>query len=82
LQLVNAHNKFLVFDFLTLKLIPHESTISSRKERHLSRAETMAIVVSRDFKHNRFIRFDIDDGTCFIPYILWINQETSCHFSR
>ncbi|WMV26258.1 hypothetical protein MTR67_019643 [Solanum verrucosum] len=82
LPLVNTRIKFLAFDFLTLKLIPHESTIFSHKGRHLSRVETMGIAVSKDFKPNRFIKFDIDDGTGCIPCILWINQETLRHFSR
>ncbi|KAH0730841.1 CST complex subunit STN1 [Solanum tuberosum] len=82
LQLVNTHVKLLAFDFLTLKPIPHESTIFFRKGRRLSRAETVGIVVSRDFKPNRFIKFDIDDGTGCIPCILWLNHESSHHFSR
>ncbi|KAK4723013.1 hypothetical protein R3W88_013246 [Solanum pinnatisectum] len=82
LQLVNTHIKFLAFDFLTLKPIPHESTIFSRKRRHISRAWTMGIVVNRDFKPNRYIKFDIDDGNDCIPSILWINQKTSRHFCR
>ncbi|WMV29189.1 hypothetical protein MTR67_022574 [Solanum verrucosum] len=82
LQLVNTHIKFLAFDFLTLKPIPHESTNFSLKGRHLSCTKTMSIVVSRDFKPNRFIKLDIDDGTSCIPCILWINQETSRHFSH
>lgn len=82
LQLVNTHVKLLAFDFLTLKPIPHEPTVFSRKGRRLSRAETVGIVVTRDFKPNRFIKFDIDDGTGCIPCILWLNQESSHHFSR
>ncbi|XP_049409189.1 CST complex subunit STN1 [Solanum stenotomum] len=77
LQLVNTHVKLLAFDFLTLKPIPHESTIFFRKGRRLSRAETVGMVVSRDFKPNRFIKFDIDDGTGCIPCILWLNHESS-----
>ncbi|WMV22685.1 hypothetical protein MTR67_016070, partial [Solanum verrucosum] len=69
-ELVNTHIKFLAFDFLTLKPIPHESIIFSRKGRHLSRAEIMSIVVSRDFKSNRFIKFDIDDSIDCIPCII------------
>ncbi|WMV19766.1 hypothetical protein MTR67_013151 [Solanum verrucosum] len=81
LLFVNTHIKSLAFDFLTLKLIPHESTIFSHKGRHLSRTETMGIVLSIDFKPNRFIKFNIDDCTNCIPCI-WINQETSSHFSH
>ncbi|KAK4372065.1 hypothetical protein RND71_007449 [Anisodus tanguticus] len=82
LQLLNTHVKLLAFDFLTLKPIPHEPTSFCRKGKRLSRAETVGIVVSRDFKPNRFLKFDIDDGTGCIPCVLWLNQETSRHFSR
>ncbi|KAG5582606.1 hypothetical protein H5410_053233 [Solanum commersonii] len=77
LQLVNTHVKLLAFDFLTLKQIPHEPAIFSCKGRRLLHAETMGIIVNRYFKPNRFIKFDIDDGTSYI-----LNRETSCHFSR
>ncbi|KAK4734089.1 hypothetical protein R3W88_008350 [Solanum pinnatisectum] len=77
LLFVNTHIKSSAFDFLTLKLIPHESTIFSRKGRHLLRAQTPLA----HFKLNRFIKFDIDDCTDCIPCI-WINQETSRHFSH
>ncbi|WMV30813.1 hypothetical protein MTR67_024198, partial [Solanum verrucosum] len=73
LQLVNTHIKFIAFDFLTLKPLLHESTISSRMGRHLSRAQTMGIVVSIDFKPHRFIKFDIDDSIGCIHCILQIN---------
>ncbi|WMV43091.1 hypothetical protein MTR67_036476, partial [Solanum verrucosum] len=36
-----------------------------------SRAKTMGMVVSRDFKPHRFIKFDIGDGTDCIPCILY-----------
>ncbi|CAN4110255.1 unnamed protein product [Withania somnifera] len=81
-HLLNTYVKLLAFDFLTLKPIPHDSSAFSRKGRHLSRAETLGIVVTRDFKPNKFLKFDIDDGTGCIPCILWLNQETSHHFSR
>ncbi|WMV44717.1 hypothetical protein MTR67_038102 [Solanum verrucosum] len=70
LQFVNTHIKFLAIDFLTLKPISHKSTIFSRKGRHLSCTKTMGIVVSRFFKPNRFIKFDIDDSISCIPCIL------------
>ncbi|WMV51800.1 hypothetical protein MTR67_045185 [Solanum verrucosum] len=70
LQLVNTHIKFLVFDFLTLKPISHESTFFSRKGRHLSRAEIIGIIVSRNFNPNRFIKFDIYDSIGCILCIL------------
>ncbi|KAK4739461.1 hypothetical protein R3W88_003158 [Solanum pinnatisectum] len=73
LQLVNTHINFLAFDSLTLKPIPHESTNFPHRGRHLLRAETMGIVVSRNFKPNRFIEFDIDNGTGCMPCILWTN---------
>ncbi|KAK4729461.1 hypothetical protein R3W88_022449 [Solanum pinnatisectum] len=79
---LSTHIKFLAFDFLTLKSIPHESNIFSRKRRYLLHAETMGIVVTRDFKPNRFIKFDIGNGTDCIPCIRWINEETPRHFSR
>uniref|UniRef100_A0A0V0I4D8 Putative ovule protein n=1 Tax=Solanum chacoense TaxID=4108 RepID=A0A0V0I4D8_SOLCH len=76
LHLVNTHDKLLAFDFFTLKPIPHIPIIFLARG-DASRAETMSIVVGRDFKPNRFIKFDIDDGAVYI-----LNQETSCHFSH
>lgn len=81
-QLLNTHVKLLAFDFLTLKPIPYDSASFSRKGTRLSRAETVGVVVSRDFKPNRFLKFDIDDSTGCIPCVLWLNQESSRHFSR
>ncbi|TMX02578.1 hypothetical protein EJD97_021003 [Solanum chilense] len=82
LQLVNTHVKLLAFDFLSVQSIPQEPTIFSRKGRRVSRAETVGIVVSRDLKANRYMKFDIDDGTGCIPCILWLNHESSRYFSR
>ncbi|KAJ8573617.1 hypothetical protein K7X08_010128 [Anisodus acutangulus] len=57
----------------------HDPTSFYRKGTRLSRAETVGIIVSRDYKPNVFLKFDIDYGTGCIP---WLNQETSHHFSR
>ncbi|WMV39471.1 hypothetical protein MTR67_032856 [Solanum verrucosum] len=70
LQLVNAHIKFSAFDFLTLKPIPPRIHHFFSQGRHLLCAQIMGIVVSNNFKPNRFIKFDIDNGTDCIPYIL------------
>ncbi|KAK4716324.1 hypothetical protein R3W88_014662 [Solanum pinnatisectum] len=78
LQLVNTHIKYLAFDFLTLKPIPNKSIIFSRKAADTSRAAGKPLIL---LIFMCYIVHHLFYGTGCIPCILWINQETSRHFS-
>ncbi|PIN19477.1 hypothetical protein CDL12_07848 [Handroanthus impetiginosus] len=80
--LYNTHVKLLAFDFLALSPNPTDSTSFTRNGVPLSRAETLGVVVTRDLKPGKFLRFAIDDGTGCIPCVLWLNQLTSPYFSK
>lgn len=85
--LYNTHVKLLAFDLLSLTQTPSPSSSSdpisfSRKGTLLSRAETVGIVTSRDFKPNKFLKFTVDDGTGCVNCILWLNHLTSPYFTR
>ncbi|OVA00069.1 OB-fold nucleic acid binding domain [Macleaya cordata] len=88
-----SHVKLLAFDFLSLTQNASSSSSSSsssasgavflyKKCRPVSRAETLGVVVSREFKANKFLKFLIDDGTGCVPCILWLNHLNSPYFSR
>ncbi|KAL6516098.1 hypothetical protein OROGR_019403 [Orobanche gracilis] len=79
----NTHVKLLASDFLSLPPNPTDPSSSfSHKGMNLSRAETLGVVVIRDLKPGKFLRFTIDDGTGCIPCVLWLNQLTSPYFSK
>ncbi|KAL0459506.1 UNVERIFIED_CONTAM: CST complex subunit STN1 [Sesamum latifolium] len=83
--LYNTHVKLLAFDFLSLSPNPSYPTDPSsfcRKGTPLSRAESVGVVVTRELKPGKFLRFSIDDGTGCIPCVLWLNQLTSPYFSK
>lgn len=81
-SLYNTHVKLLAADFQ--KLTPSRTDPSSffRKGKRLSRAETVGIVVTREFKPGKFVKFTIDDGSGCITCVLWLNQLNSPYFSR
>ncbi|KAF9625275.1 hypothetical protein IFM89_020861 [Coptis chinensis] len=82
----NSHVKLLAFDFHSLTQKPCSSSSDPfnffRKGKQVSRIETLGVVVSRDRKGDRFLKFLIDDGTECISCILWLNQLDSPYFSR
>lgn len=78
-SLCNTHVKLLAFDLLTLSSSP---TSFCRNGVVLSRAESVGVVVTRDFKPGRFLRFAVDDGTGCIPCVLWLNHLSSSYFSK
>lgn len=83
--LYNTHVKLLAFDFLSLSPNPSCPTDPSsfcRKGTPLSRAESVGVIVTRELKPGKFLRFIIDDGTGCIPCVLWLNQLTSPYFSK
>ncbi|KAK4482288.1 hypothetical protein RD792_009440 [Penstemon davidsonii] len=80
--LYNTHVKLLAFDFEALSPNPKDQSSFFRNGALLSRAEAVGVVVTRDFKPGRFLRFTIDDGTGCIPCVLWLNQLTSSYFSK
>ncbi|KAG9159893.1 hypothetical protein Leryth_005644 [Lithospermum erythrorhizon] len=81
-KLYNTHVKLLAFDFLNLKPNHAHPSSFSRQGTRLSRAEALGVVVWRELKPNKFLKFSIDDGTGCIPCVLWLNQLDSHYFSR
>ncbi|KAK9115815.1 hypothetical protein Sjap_014762 [Stephania japonica] len=85
---LNFHVKLLGFDFLSLTQQPSSLSSSSdpisfyRKGRPISRVETVGVVVSRELKGGKFLKFIIDDGTGCIPCIFWLNHLDSPYFFR
>ncbi|KAF6144621.1 hypothetical protein GIB67_006113 [Kingdonia uniflora] len=78
-----SHVKLLAFDFLSLTQTPtSDPNLFFRKNRPVSRVETLGIVVSRDLIPDKFLRFVIDDGTGCIPCIIWLNHFNSPYFAR
>ncbi|XP_071920384.1 CST complex subunit STN1-like [Coffea arabica] len=80
--LYNTHVKLLAFDFLKLTPSPTDPSSFFRRGKRLSRAETVGIVVTRDLKPGKFVKFTIDDGSGCISCVLWLNQLNSSYFSR
>lgn len=80
--LYNTHVKLLAIDFLALSPNPRDPSSFFRKGMPLSRAESVGVVVTRELKPGKFLRFTIDDGTGCIPCVLWLNQLTSPYFSK
>ncbi|XP_052170034.1 CST complex subunit STN1 [Diospyros lotus] len=81
--LYNTHVKLLAFDLLSL--IPTSTdppSFSRQGKLPLSRAETVGVVVTRELKPNKFLKFSVDDGSGCIPCILWLNHLSSPYFSR
>ncbi|XP_042486887.1 CST complex subunit STN1 [Macadamia integrifolia] len=84
----STYVKLLAFDLLSLSLKSSLSSSSSdpicfyRKGRPVLRTETLGVVVSRELKCNKFLKFLVDDGTGCIPCILWLNHHQSPYFSR
>ncbi|CAI9107787.1 OLC1v1007229C2 [Oldenlandia corymbosa var. corymbosa] len=83
-DLYNTHVKLLASDLLKLTPSPsrNDSSAFLRRGKRLSRAETVGIVVTRDLKPGKFVKFSVDDGFGCITCILWTNQLTSAYFSR
>ncbi|GAB2227360.1 hypothetical protein Droror1_Dr00009179 [Drosera rotundifolia] len=86
LSLQNTHVKLLPFDLLSLTQtrIPASSDpiTFTRNGVPITRVETLGLVVSRDLKPDKFLKFFLDDGTGMTPCILWLNHTTSQYFSR
>ncbi|KAL2935630.1 CST complex subunit STN1 [Bienertia sinuspersici] len=86
-SLHNTHVKLLAFDFNSLTHFQspsssHDPNLFYRKGIPISRVQVFGVVVTRDLKPEKFLRFSIDDGTGCIQCILWLNQLTSAYFSR
>ncbi|KAK9747729.1 hypothetical protein RND81_02G011900 [Saponaria officinalis] len=86
-SLQNINVKLLAFDITslthtTIPSSPDPTTFYFRKGVRISRVEVAGIVVTRDLKPDKFIRFSIDDGTGCVQCIMWLNQMTSAYFSR
>ncbi|KZV38675.1 hypothetical protein F511_33620 [Dorcoceras hygrometricum] len=77
-----THIKLLAFDVLALTPSPIGPISFSRKGMPVLHVESLGIVVTREQKPGKFLKFTIDDGTGCIPCILWLNQLVSPYFSR
>ncbi|XP_030462255.2 CST complex subunit STN1 [Syzygium oleosum] len=77
-----VHVKLLAFDLLSLAQSPTNPPTFSRDGASLSRAEALGVVVSREHKPDRFLKFAVDDGTGCVPCVLWLNHATSPYFAR
>ncbi|KAK3415836.1 hypothetical protein EUGRSUZ_H01429 [Eucalyptus grandis] len=77
-----VHVKLLAFDLLSLAQSPPDTPTFSRDGVSLSRAEVLGVVVYREHKPGRFLKFAVDDGTGCVPCILWLNHTTSPYFAR
>ncbi|XP_010070174.2 CST complex subunit STN1 [Eucalyptus grandis] len=77
-----VHVKLLAFDLLSLAQSPPDTPTFSRDGISLSRAEVLGVVVYREHKPGRFLKFAVDDGTGCVPCILWLNHATSPYFAR
>ncbi|XP_030529626.2 CST complex subunit STN1 [Rhodamnia argentea] len=78
-----VHVKLLAFDLLSLAQSPtNPPTFSLDHRFSISRAEALGVVVSREHKPGRFLKFAVDDGTGCVPCVLWLNHATSPYFAR
>ncbi|XP_057856765.1 CST complex subunit STN1 isoform X6 [Cryptomeria japonica] len=78
-----SHVKLLAFD---LHALQNPSSWGGpdtfwRKGRPVRNVEMMGVVVSRERK-DKFLKFEVDDGTACVPCILWLNHLTSRYYSR
>ncbi|XP_022967373.1 CST complex subunit STN1 [Cucurbita maxima] len=84
-SLYHTHIKLLGFDLNSLTQSSSSSSSDavsfSRRGFAVSCAEIVGVVVSRDLKPNRFLRFSVDDGTGCVSCILWLNHLTSPYFA-
>ncbi|XP_073015718.1 CST complex subunit STN1 [Primulina eburnea] len=81
-SLYYTHVKLMAFDFLALTPCPTVPISFTRKGMPVLHVESLGIVVTREQKPGKFLKFTIDDGTGCIPCILWLNQLVSPYFSR
>ncbi|KAH1051747.1 hypothetical protein AAZX31_08G174100 [Glycine max] len=82
----NTHVKLLAFDLLSLTQSPFPSSDATtsffRRGIPISRVETVGTITLRDLKHDRFLRFAVDDGTACVPCVLWLNDANSPSVAR
>lgn len=85
LSLYHTHIKLLGFDLNSLNQNSSSSSSDavsfSRNGYAVSCTEIVGVVVSRDLKPNRFLKFSVDDGTACVGCILWLNHLTSPYFA-
>ncbi|XP_051142188.1 CST complex subunit STN1 [Andrographis paniculata] len=80
--LCNVHVKLLACDLVALSPNAAEQSAVSRVGWTPCRAESVGVVVLRDLKPGKFLRFVVDDGTGCVPCVLWLNQLTSPYFLK
>lgn len=78
-----SHVKLLSFDLLSLQK-PSTTGGSEpfwRKGRPVRNVEMVGVVVSRERK-DKFLKFELDDGSGCVPCILWLNHMTNRYYSK
>ncbi|KAF8079888.1 hypothetical protein N665_0994s0013 [Sinapis alba] len=82
-SLQSTHAKLLTRDIHRLTPSPTEANSFSLGGgiTWFSRVETVGTIVSRDMTE-KFLKFNVDDGTGCVTCIMWLNQLTSPYFNR
>ncbi|KAK1301519.1 CST complex subunit STN1 [Acorus calamus] len=82
-----THVKLLASDFLSLtqnnhRHHHHPPSFTMKNGRPITRSETVGVVVYHE-RRDKFLKFQVDDGSGCIPCILWLNQSPdSPYFAR
>ena len=78
-----SHVKLLSFDFMSLQkpITRGGSEPFWRKGRPIRKVEMVGVVVSRERK-DKFLKFELDDGSGCVPCILWLNHMTNRFYPK
>ncbi|KAH9289709.1 hypothetical protein KI387_033826, partial [Taxus chinensis] len=78
-----SHVKLMAFDLLSLQQPTSRGGPDNfwRKGRPVRKVEIVGVVVIRERK-DKFLKFDVDDGTACVPCILWLNHLTTKFYSK
>ncbi|XP_078447779.1 nucleic acid-binding, OB-fold-like protein [Wolffia australiana] len=77
---MEAHAKLLATELLGLTVDPFSASFSTSAGHHVSNAEIIGMIVTRE-RRNDYLRFHVDDGTGCVPCVLWLNQRHLIHSS-
>lgn len=78
-----SHLKLFSSDILSLQKPTRRGGPDTfwRKERPVRNVEIVGVVVSRERK-DKFLKFQLDDGTACVPSILWLNHNNTKFYSN
>ena len=78
-----SHVKLMSFDFMSLQkpITRGGSAPFWRKGRPVRKVEMVGVVVSRERK-DKFLKFELDDGSGCVPCILWLNHMTNRFYPK